>query len=826
LAESTEAIDARWAAFSQPGWRAATNDEVEEEESRKTSERPIVVILALKQRNLEFLEQRARRVTDPVDSLYGQYYTRDEVNSIAGPEEEHIRVVKEFLETSPGGVSQFSRGGDLASFTCKVKCVEELFNTTLVAQRGITKPGDSPFRAGTPICLPDKVAEALDGVSLNAPLFMPARPKQALREKFEFPAVGRNAPRIHPRLISGDQFVSLRFVAYCQDGRANQDTLAAGVCSSRGGYGSKNWKHGGLIVSFEIVVIQQPAMQKVMEIPASSDVLGQSKGLCAEGVACMEFNATIGAIQNYAETSVRIRAHFADGTVSSFSPASEVPPTWPLPYTTPQLLATAYGIPINHPIRSSRNIIAVAEFLGQYYNPADLETFFRLMGVRSWEGEGRTQPQVIGNNKPEAGSVLGGEAQLDLQYMMALAPNVTTVFWSVPGIELGTTQEPFLDWLMQVSDSEDERTPLVHSVSYADDERPMPMWFKTRVNQEFMKFALRGISILVASGDDGVSGSGARTNRQACSSAMPMFPASSPWVTAVGGTMLAKAASPVCQYTSTSVVVSCHVDGEVSCDSSKGGGITSGGGFSEDFARPWYQEEAVEEYLQQNDNPLPSPQGNWTYNPKGRAYPDLSGVASNYLVWMGDHLQPTSGTSASTPLLAAVVALLNEDRLSRNLPVLGFLNPLLYRLASGHPEAFNDVVMGNNKCSAGSICCDTGFGAARGWDAVTGWGSPNFKVMQQILKPQEEMRPRLFGPSFTALAEAAAVAEEGEHRLRHSHTYTVSGNSLLSNCLLVFCSAATTLGMFVCWTKRRSRMIRQAVLDGHYLPSSLDVSLL
>lgn len=182
-------------------------------------------------------------------------------------------------------------------------------------------------------------------------------------------------------------------------------------------------------------------------------------------------------------------------------------------------------------------------------------------------------------------------------------------------------------------------------------------------------------------------------------------------------------------------MVTCHEEGEAVVSSSTGGGVTTGGGFSNAFAQPWYQKEAAAGYLTQQDSPVPDVNA-WSYNTAGRAYPDISAAASNYLVWMGDHLQPTSGTSASTPLIAAMVAHLNEQRLRRNMPPLGFLNPLLYTLGSLHPEAFNDVVVGDNKCGIKpEPCCEIGFGAARGWDAVTGWGSPKLNVLLDLLRP-------------------------------------------------------------------------------------------
>ena len=74
-------------------------------------------------------------------------------------------------------------------------------------------------------------------------------------------------------------------------------------------------------------------------------------------------------------------------------------------------------------------------------------------------------------------------------------------------------------------------------------------------------------------------------------------------------------------------------------------------------------------------------------------------------------LQPVSGTSASCPTFAAVVALLNDQRLKAGKPPLGFLNPFLYQ----NPEAFRDMTNGVNHGSGFH-----GFTAEKGWDPVTG----------------------------------------------------------------------------------------------------------
>ena len=635
----------------------------------------IVVLLALRQRNVDLLERKAMAVSDPSSSEYGRYLERDELYGISGSSAYNADLVENFFAKLPG-TFQFSFGKDFARFTCTIACVERVFNTTLRIQKGKVAPGTTPIRASEPIRLPSHIQNALEGTSLNAPLFMPPHPKQSKELPFRYNHSGRTAPRARSTMVAGDQFISVHFVAYCKDKIVNQDTVQNGIC--------RNSPHSLLITAFDVLVLQTATnWQKLVRVPAVPDTLGQKLAKTQDNQTCMEFNATLGNIQNYASTTVRIRSLFSDGSVSDFSDPGEVVAIWPMAYTTPSLLSLNYGIPMHEPVRHPRNTISVAEFLGQYYNPNDLDAFFKLMGVREWET--RQKLSLIGENLPMAGSVLGGEAQLDIQYITSLAANVSTFFWSVPSIELATRQEPFLDWLMQLEDTDDAEIPLVHSVSYSDDAKTMPTWFKRRVNEEFMKLALRGITVLVASGDDGVSGSFvAEHGMKYCGVNREEFPSSSPWVTSVGGTQLAQENVPVCGYASEKVMVQCPHDGEVVCTSDKGGGITSGGGFSSDFRRPWYQHEAVEYYLQQTDNPIPS-QDKLTYNKSGRGYPDLAAISSNYLVLMGEDLQAMSGTSASTPLIAAMVARWNEDRLQHGLPPLGFLNPVIYQILSKHP---------------------------------------------------------------------------------------------------------------------------------------------
>jgi len=121
------------------------------------------------------------------------------------------------------------------------------------------------------------------------------------------------------------------------------------------------------------------------------------------------------------------------------------------------------------------------------------------------------------------------------------------------------------------------------------------------------------------------------------------------------------------------------------------------------------------------------------YNRNGRGYPDISAAAHNFIVYVSGAPFAVDGTSASTPVMASMIALINEARLSLGKPPMGFLNPWLYHVAATHPEAFVDIVSGENNCTADqSNCCQFGFRATRGWDATTGLGTPNFVTLRNI----------------------------------------------------------------------------------------------
>ncbi|XP_042300112.1 tripeptidyl-peptidase 1, partial [Sceloporus undulatus] len=157
----------------------------------------------------------------------------------------------------------------------------------------------------------------------------------------------------------------------------------------------------------------------------------------------------------------------------------------------------------------------------------------------------------------------------------------------------------------------------------------------------------------------------------------------------------------------------------------------SGGGFSNVFPMPKFQVAAVKRFLSTATHLPPSSY----YNSTGRAYPDLAALSDNY--WVVSNRIPlpwVSGTSASTPVVAGVFALINDRRLQRGLPPLGFLNPVLYRLQDqGHGTALYDVTTGCHLSCLDATVEGQGFCATPSWDPVTGWGTPNFPELLRAL---------------------------------------------------------------------------------------------
>ncbi|CAK7242303.1 MAG: hypothetical protein STHCBS139747_003790 [Sporothrix thermara] len=313
------------------------------------------------------------------------------------------------------------------------------------------------------------------------------------------------------------------------------------------------------------------------------------------------------------------------------------------------------------------------------------------------------------------------EASLDVEYAMALAYPSQVTFYSTAGraVAVDSTEhrtdllqslnEPYLDLLEYLIALPAGSVPHVLSISYSDDEQTVPQPYATRVCQLFMQLAARGITVLVATGDGGSHGIGDTCADDEASQhhlLLPTFPASCPWVTAVGATEIGTSIG-------TGISPLGSISPAVAAD-------YSSGGFSNYFARPAWQNETVNTYL---DRVGDSKAG--LFNRSGRGTPDISAVGSNFaIIWRGISTM-TSGTSASTPVVAAMVALVNDQRLMAGKPSLGWLNGAIY--SPRVRGILEDVTAGTSMgCMPfNQTAQKSGWPAAPGWDAVTGLGVPN-----------------------------------------------------------------------------------------------------
>ena len=381
-----------------------------------------------------------------------------------------------------------------------------------------------------------------------------------------------------------------------------------------------------------------------------------------------------------------------------------------VPMTAVQM-ASYYNYPAG--LDGTGQCIGIIEFGGGYFIQ-DINAYFSALGIKT--------PSIVdvpvdgGSNSPTPGTGLTNdtpsletaEVELDIEVAGSAAPGASLAVYFVGS----NTTNSWLD-AVNAAIGDSANNPSVLSISWGAAEDSVPGQLIAPVNLALSSAGAVGITVLIASGDQGSQGSwGGQVPPDAL--AHVNFGASSPNATGVGGTVLQPNGS-----------------GGVAAEVVWNNGATtsaSGGGVSNYFNTvPSYQSSA-------GINPVSAnPPGN-----TGRGVPDVSANADSYQVCIRGQNVTVGGTSAATPLWAALFARVNQGIGGRaGLPLATLYGPLL---TAG---ALNDITTGDNGA----------YTAGAGWDACTGLGSPNGTAILTGWRTARQV-----APTVTGLSESSGSA--------------------------------------------------------------------
>ncbi|KAF8258637.1 peptidase S8/S53 domain-containing protein [Lactarius quietus] len=355
---------------------------------------------------------------------------------------------------------------------------------------------------------------------------------------------------------------------------------------------------------------------------------------------------------------------------------------------TPSFLRSLYRTETYVPAATDRNTLGVAGFVKDYPNPDDLAMFMNK--YRDDAPDARYTVELVNGGQYNPGEPTL-EPELDIQVIEGIAYPTPITFYSTGDSPPGGPPPPlgnddrltaWLKYLIALP-----KIPQTINYSYGQDERLATREYSGYVCNLFAQLGARGVSVLVANGDDGVGKPEYCKAPDGSIRFVIDFPATCPYVTAVGGT--------------------------TDIDPERGAEI-SGGGFSDYFRRPDFQDDAVPEFL----NTLGS-QYRGFFNPLGRGIPDVAAQVATFPIFIKGKSTFVGGTSGSAPVVAAIFSLLNDYQLSKGRDPLGWLNPWLYD--SGYEKLW-DITMARTRAAAPQDSPPL---------LVTGLGTPDFPEMQE-----------------------------------------------------------------------------------------------
>lgn len=401
--------------------------------------------------------------------------------------------------------------------------------------------------------------------------------------------------------------------------------------------------------------------------------------------------------------------------------------------SSPACIRQVYNI--TYSPEPNRTTFAVYATEAAMYNAADVQAF--LDAYNEPAAEARASYQVIGNGDAANGEPGGEgafETALTTQTLLGLAWPAQGTFYNLGGVfgpmrnsfnsqNLATfeTYDPFVTFLQDMIHNETVPSVVSFSQSWAEDQ--VSPDYARSICTMLQAIGARGVTLIFSSGNNGAQGN--QPDQPHRKIFEPKFPASCPYVTSAGGTTNLAEETAATQSTVEGVI-------------NKASLIASGGGFSNLFPTPDYQNASVASYI---SSYIPSTYSSQAgFNSSGRGIPDISAFSTSFPIVINNSTVAVGGTSAAAPVWAAIIALLNDYEISKGRPTLGFVNPWLYSLPEG---TLKDITTGGNnsgQCppqgNGTSVCQALGYQVTSGWDPVTGLGSPMFSRLVEELERQ------------------------------------------------------------------------------------------
>jgi subtilase family serine protease len=354
-----------------------------------------------------------------------------------------------------------------------------------------------------------------------------------------------------------------------------------------------------------------------------------------------------------------------------------------------------------------------------------------VAAFRSAAGLPAKAPQIVKPPVYVAGTVSGDidEAQLDVEWAGAVAPNATINFVTVGA----SSSASVVDALYYAISN--NVAPII-TMSYGNCESAWGQANINAVNQALQQANTQGITFISSSGDAGATD---------CDTLPPAdlgltvdFPGSSPFATSAGGTMFnegsATGATSYWNSNSSSTTANAgsatgYIPEAVWNESTSTSLGSGGGGVSSYFAKPTWQQGSTPV---DGSRDVPDISLNAAANHDGYLFCSQGSCTNGFRNSAGN-LNVVGGTSAVAPALAGIFALLEQKLGGGTAGRLGNINPSIYGFGTSqyYGNAFHDITSGNNNsiCQQGTTDCPSGgsigYSAGTGYDLATGWGSLN-----------------------------------------------------------------------------------------------------